>query len=565
MFIKKITVENFRSIKERVTVWSNDSKLKIFIGPNNIGKSNILRAINLFFNLETEPNSPFIPSKDLCLKGGRMMAVTLEFHFNKIDDKGITKYIDKYHKDEFENYIVPVALRFFSTGKFQYIFTNKKGQKKAIKDLQERILDVVNCIYIPAIKDYKHIINRDMMRKIVATTFQGWGRGRTSKKLGESKEKFQNIMNGLQKILNSTGDFMTDLVGATAKGIKRFDFSLPYDNLEDFLGKINFDITEVGLPQKISLDNEGSGIQSFTIYAMMKLLHEFRPRNTFRKSQFVWLIEEPETFMHHDLQRKTLARLKEYSTQGHIFVTTHSPVFVDKENYCNCYHVTKDNSTKIDIITTKTIRDIVSGSLGVNFQDMFLFNKYNILVEGETDKDLIIGLNQIFIKKGEKNLLNLDETDFIICGSANAVPHFYLMYNSFNQYANFIALLDRDESGNKAYQELIDKGIDKKYLLQIPLSDFKTEAEIEDIVNKKIWDLCLAKIDEKKLINIKSSQGNYIGYEFLPKNRIEVKKMFTKLLLDHAKNNITDFCKYKDLINQISSLVQGLEPAAKSR
>ena len=54
--ITKIHIENFRSIK---SIDADLAQLAIFVGKNDCGKSNILRALNLFFNDETNPGIEF--------------------------------------------------------------------------------------------------------------------------------------------------------------------------------------------------------------------------------------------------------------------------------------------------------------------------------------------------------------------------------------------------------------------------------------------------------------------------------------------------------------------------
>lgn len=54
--IRSIHIENFRSIRNLdVSV----TQLSVFVGKNDSGKSNILRALNLFFNGETNPGVEF--------------------------------------------------------------------------------------------------------------------------------------------------------------------------------------------------------------------------------------------------------------------------------------------------------------------------------------------------------------------------------------------------------------------------------------------------------------------------------------------------------------------------
>ena len=48
MRLKEFRIKNFRSYKDEVTVKFND--LTVFVGRNDIGKSSILEAMDIFFN-----------------------------------------------------------------------------------------------------------------------------------------------------------------------------------------------------------------------------------------------------------------------------------------------------------------------------------------------------------------------------------------------------------------------------------------------------------------------------------------------------------------------------------
>ncbi|WP_350147742.1 AAA family ATPase [Pyruvatibacter sp.] len=62
--IKEIEIAYFRSLyKERIR---HVEDMNIFFGRNDSGKSNVVRALNLFFNGETNPNyKGFIPLKQV--------------------------------------------------------------------------------------------------------------------------------------------------------------------------------------------------------------------------------------------------------------------------------------------------------------------------------------------------------------------------------------------------------------------------------------------------------------------------------------------------------------------
>ncbi len=201
MKLYKIQISNFRSIRDRVELREFDHKLFTFVGANNLGKSNILRALNLFFNGEVEPGMPFDPHVDLS-QGARNAVIAITFEFSTHADRRMTSYIDKHYKADFPNHVVPITLSCENTGRLQFSFLGEKGQRKTVPELLGRIRDYVNCIYVPSIKDYRSILDQDMMRKIVGATFQGWGKGRYgSKTIGEQKEKFRKLLSDVQLVL----------------------------------------------------------------------------------------------------------------------------------------------------------------------------------------------------------------------------------------------------------------------------------------------------------------------------------------------------------------------------
>jgi len=63
MHITTVKIKNFRSILNETFALDN---LNVLVGLNDSGKSNFLKALNLFFNQKTEPNSAFNFERDYC-------------------------------------------------------------------------------------------------------------------------------------------------------------------------------------------------------------------------------------------------------------------------------------------------------------------------------------------------------------------------------------------------------------------------------------------------------------------------------------------------------------------
>ncbi len=57
-FLKSIRIKNFRSIVSQKITFA-DEDVSVFVGKNDAGKSNVLRALNLFFNGKTDFNTDF--------------------------------------------------------------------------------------------------------------------------------------------------------------------------------------------------------------------------------------------------------------------------------------------------------------------------------------------------------------------------------------------------------------------------------------------------------------------------------------------------------------------------
>jgi len=373
------------------------------------------------------------------------------------------------------------------------------------------------------------------------------------KPLENKKKKFKKLLAEIQTVLDESGDYVSDIISSVVPSIEKFAFSLPYNNLQEFLGKLLFTIQEKHLKNEITLGSVGSGVQSFAIFSMLKLLHEIRPTNTHKRSKFIWLIEEPETFMHHDLQKKTYDKLREYSKDGHIFITTHSPVFIDKQEFSSSFVVDHDGeSTNIEYVTSRNIRDVIAGNLGVTFDDYFNFGRFNILVEGETDRNLLIELNRLFQNQGEIGLLDMSKVNFIVCGGASSIPHFYHLYNVFNRYADFIALFDRDDKAIEARKKLVHDGISDKHLILIPESKNREKNGIEDLVGRDVWERCIRKLDSDGLADIISKQGKIKGYNYDQSDRINFKRRFTNYLIKSAKRSLKNYGSYRDLLRTIA-------------
>lgn len=97
-------------------------------------------------------------------------------------------------------------------------------------------------------------------------------------------------------------------------------------------------------------------------------------------------VEEPELHVHPEIARKIFDFLKVESEKRQLFISTHSPVFIDREDLRNTWIIRKEKkiTTASRIEKPKELGDILF-ELGIRPSDIF-FSDAIIFVEGLSDK-----------------------------------------------------------------------------------------------------------------------------------------------------------------------------------
>ena len=85
--IRSVEIRKFRSIKS-VTGTSkfNPTHLNVIVGKNDQGKSNVLRALNLFFNNETDSGVAFRFDDDYCYRANTGTGTRREVRIDLVID-----------------------------------------------------------------------------------------------------------------------------------------------------------------------------------------------------------------------------------------------------------------------------------------------------------------------------------------------------------------------------------------------------------------------------------------------------------------------------------------------
>lgn len=317
--IRKIEIRKFRSFDQ---VEIETGSLNIYSGKNNSGKSNILKALNLFFNQKNNYDIPYNHQDDFnkafggAAGGRRTIEITVYFW---PCGEGALK--DNFHVKRIFSADNPIYE--------QHLYSeNPKTQEKIDKNdgntIRQftRFLNKIEYIYVPAIRDKKFI-------KTLLLNFEAIIRNDIS------GEDFDNKISELSTILS-------DKSSGISKDFEKF-IGLPAhaslsSNTQDVLGAISIDILSgiqiknkkakkdgggkiVNLP--VNLFSSGDGIvMSYLVFFLAFLTRKTNKR-------YIWGFEEPENSLEYSkVQQLAQDFYGNFSHTAQIFVTTHSPAFI---------------------------------------------------------------------------------------------------------------------------------------------------------------------------------------------------------------------------------------------
>lgn len=331
--IKAIQVRRFRSLKS-VTRNISFTHLNILVGQNDQGKSNILRALNLFFNNQTDANSKFRYEDDYC------------YHSNT--GKGTSKEI------RIDLFIDPPVGRFKNAKPLKWtkrwkpdgsIIEERKyiedGTDLSQRDNVYKWLDKIRYRYVPAIK------GQDYFSSLMGELHDVLNEAH-SEVLNTQGEEF---ISGIQGVTESITQELSEQIGISNTIQVPSDFRQLFSNL-DFGARIG--------GYTYHLKQRGDGIKIRHIPIILKYMSE-KERNVSRagyvKPDTIWGFEEPENNLELKYAFELAETFKEYSKEIQIIMTTHSPAFyaldVGPGDGVNTYHI-KQSEEKCTLLTKVT-------------------------------------------------------------------------------------------------------------------------------------------------------------------------------------------------------------------
>lgn len=402
MKIKTITLKNFRAYKEETKVDFED--LTAFVGKNDIGKSTILEALDIFFN----DGAGVVKLDKGDINQGNIdidntISITVEFsdlpESIRIDAQNSTTLVDEYLLTS--DNTLKIRKDYPNAGKAKvYIIANHPTNDHCKDLLLKKITD------LKKILDEQHISCTDktrsaVIRKAIWNHYAGT-LNCTEVAIDTSKEGAKDIYEGLESFLplyslfkadrsnNDTDTEVQDPMKIAVKqlmaradvvdlcnqisGIVSTELNRVATNTLNKLRLMDpttantltpnipsvqnlkwadvFKSVSINSDNEIPLNKRGSGVKRLVLISFFRAEVDRRkadPKNNNRG--VIYAIEEPETSQHIQMQKMMIDSLKTLSQQHdvQVIITTHSSFVVKQMKYGNIRVIKNDGGNrKID-------------------------------------------------------------------------------------------------------------------------------------------------------------------------------------------------------------------------
>ncbi len=547
--IRDVSIENFRSIVGEPFKFDFDDYC-VIVGMNNSGKSNILRALLLFFTGSVDGRT-FDPVLDFpkteTLSNQAKTKITLAISYDPIKDLNLEKSISNLesesHQKRLEGNVIKIRMEFSKKGVLQWKFFSKAGLRSIRADL---IYPVVNAIrisikfkYLPAGRDVVSTIRNELNEELIGTVFSGWSGAVKARR--EINESIENLISKLQPRLDKSGLEITKTFGAVFSEIESLKLQIPFDNLENLLPYLTPTLKDY---YETPLSQKGSGIQTSTLLFLLKYLSDNHPQRYNLRVNYIWAIEEPESYLHPSSQKAISDILREFSKDVQTIITTHSPNFVPRGSE-NVIVIGKDTQ---DPFSTKIVSNDFEDArrtLGVSLLDSMYLYPFNIVVEGPSDEILLRGA---WVKLHEEGVVEIDPDDirFFPGGNANGACCLYESFVNFGDSGEvkISLLIDGDDAGNKALTGL-NKRINGIKNIKCNRDYFQLPNDVEWLVSARVMERI---DDEYSCVTINRNTDNEITkFHVDGKNK---KRVARAMVTESDVEDLEDFKKVILLIEK---------------
>jgi len=401
MKFNSVTIQNFKSI-QNLSI-NNIENTLILVGKNNTGKTSILDAVCAAANEYTPELSEFFdPTLDMSVEIELELWEEDILNFYKRGLVSKTRDTEKWKNDFINalyaksddegNYIVYFKCIINKHGKKKYLDKNGKtnsyikdilpkiyriDSNRNISEIQKDIFKFQGNTSLDELRQKNCMLDKTRKCNACFDCIKYINEKKTNElsiyetaKLLEYKLYNINLSNFSKKInecMNKNGAFSYDI-----------SYNIEY-NIDD-LFKVNTTVYNTLNQRAGGLDKIGTGIKSIYILSLLEAYSEEENKNP-----SIIIIEEPEMYLHPQLQKTASEIIFNLSKKNQIIFSTHAPSMITNFSMKQIRQVILNKQFTTDIAEDTDIDDILD-DLGYAAND-FMNVSFVFIVEGKQDKN----------------------------------------------------------------------------------------------------------------------------------------------------------------------------------
>ena len=418
MRIARIKIRNFRSIKEIEISPIGDAL--ILVGKNNVGKSAILSAIGVFFGEKTPTESDF-HKRDT----SKQILIEITFELSDIDLDSLlwdgtygingNKVLRSTFKlsngrsvrevrDELQEIIQHRKTDELKKHELYLTWLNKLKEKLGIYQENSRQYLTMNLIIsknnnsisqrytTPTGEELKKPQLRALLPELAYISDERNFSNEEQSKRNTWTEKLTRLYwkganDSLVELENDLYEDLSKMIKQYEEEINKFfqehygkKYVIKLDPKIDIKKAVNIEVKmkPPGISEKVPLTYVGAGIRSMYLVSLLEAYLKLS-----RTSQVIFVFEEPEIYLHPELQKKMARILYELSRRAgnQVFFSTHSPLLLRHFDISEVKHVYMSSGTTK--IKEAKLSQVLS-DLGYSTVDV-IHKEFVIVVEGSDD------------------------------------------------------------------------------------------------------------------------------------------------------------------------------------
>lgn len=549
MKLTRVDIKSYRSIRD-VTVELGDGA-NAFVGVNNVGKSNLMRAIALAFGEDIDGFDIQRDAPAFTLWG--RPTITLWFQVGKPEgpEKRFLKLARKTEEQVrpgkphyVDSNVAVLRVKYSKTGREEYLVTKGAGDRHLPQAEQEQALKqlraCIRFILVPSGEDLDGFLQgrfTEVLHGVLADA--------DAVALEDARALRQGYRDGLvTTLLQPLADRVLEEIGEIAPEITGIELVATVPDVEETIRTAEIRLEDAAAT---SLALKGTGVRGGLLVAMLRYLAEASVRS------LVFAVEEPESFLHPTAQQAIREDLEGLAERDDVtlLITTHSPFVVGTEDPAAVFMLRKSDQGETSCgpsddgqlmaavvrelfdhrFAAKTLAEVLTLSVPDAAEAI-------VVVEGWTDMVFLEEAARAHGMQEQWSRLHVDHA-----GGAIEAALRVLVWKGRCDLP-VIPLLDADEMGREAASLLRKQQIPKKQILTYRLGRDNDDAEAEHLFSDDFMAKFVKKAGENA-VKTKTQMRDGWAYDIHPDFKEEFGKFVT------AKADADDMLRFEAILKAV--------------